>query len=216
MASQSPRKRGIQGPCPETHGSRKGGKPAKRKGEGGETCQTAPARRFQRSPAAAWPNLFAKMDDRLKMRSIDHYVLGKTLGIGSFGKVKRESPLIRDTRRPMRHQELGHCHAGRCGSALQPPLPTLPCGTPFPLFFHGGFACPKNASRIQHRLGTSARRRSLQISDAEGSGGGRCRASAGDWFGHGIFFGSGIRARPSAWGSGGGRGRGPVAVPLLN
>lgn len=156
------------------------------------------------------------MDDRLKMRSIDHYVLGKTLGIGSFGKVKRESPSIRDTRRPMRHQELGHCHAGRCGSAVQPPLPTLPCGTPFPLFFHGGFACPKNASRIQHRLGTSARRRSLQISDAEGSGGGRCRASAGDWFVHGIFFGSGIRARPSAWGSGGGRGRGPVAVPLLN
>lgn len=30
------------------------------------------------------------MEDRGGRRSIDHYVLGKTLGIGSFGKVKRK------------------------------------------------------------------------------------------------------------------------------
>ena len=34
------------------------------------------------------------MDDRQRAgtRSIDHYVLGKTLGIGSFGKVQCEFP----------------------------------------------------------------------------------------------------------------------------
>jgi hypothetical protein len=32
------------------------------------------------------------MEDWGGKRSIDHYVLGKTLGIGSFGKVKRECP----------------------------------------------------------------------------------------------------------------------------
>ena len=55
-----------------------------------------------------WPGGREKMDDRHKAWSIDNYVLGKTLGIGSFGKVKRKCiPLIQPPARPLSPSHVG-------------------------------------------------------------------------------------------------------------